>query len=540
MNLTSKLTQRLQHLPPPTTRALVVEHDLPVPVRDGVTLLADRWFPRTGGAGLPTALVRSAYGRTGANADQLARPLAERGFQVVIVSSRGTFGSGGVFDPFRCEREDGLDTLDWVVKQDWFGESMILVGGSYLGYTVWSVADRLPPQVKAIVPAVSESGLTLDWLPPSGFSLEIPFLWGTQVAQQERPHATLHNLLGERKKLQAMRTLPLNQADTAVLGTHVDYIQNVLTHDADDPFWAPLDHRERVADITVPASLIGGWYDFFLPGQLRDFRTMQDAGRPARLTIGPWPHFSLALGGMMVREALEFGLAHARDEHPPERAAVRLYVMGENTWRDFGAWPPPGYAPQRFHLHADGLLSADAPGESTPDRYRYDPADPTPAAGGARITVTQRAGRVDNTALEARPDVLTYTTAVLDQDVEVIGEISAEIWFRSSLPSADVFVRLCDVDERGRSFNVCDGLTALADADRTHCATVELWPTAHRFKRGHRIRVQVSSGAFPRYNRNPGTGEPRATAHTLRTADQQVFHTPQHPSAIVLPVLQVR
>ncbi|MBK3574955.1 CocE/NonD family hydrolase [Streptomyces sp. MBT65] len=539
MNLSSRLTQRLQHLPPPTTRDLVVEHDLPVPVRDGATLLADRWSPASGGDGLPTALVRSAYGRAGANAAQLARPLAERGFQVVIVSSRGTFGSGGSFDAFRCEREDGLDTLDWVVKQAWCGESMILVGGSYLGYTVWSVADQLPPQVKAIIPAVSESGLTLDWLPPSGFSLEIPFLWGTQVAEQERPRAVLRNMLGERKKLRAMRTLPLSEADTAVLGEHVDYVQNVLTHDADDPFWAPLDHRERVADITVPASLIGGWYDFFLPGQLRDFRTLQEAGRPARLTVGPWPHFSLPLGGQMVREALTFGLAHAQNENPPERAAVRLYVMGENTWRDFDSWPPEEYAPQRFHLHADGLLSTDPSGESTPDSYRYDPSDPTPAVGGARMTVTQRAGRVDNKALEARPDVLTYTTAVLDQDVEVIGEVAAEIWFRSSLPSADVFVRLCDVDERGRSFNICDGLTALVDADRAHSATVGMWPTAHRFKRGHRIRVQVSSGAFPRYNRNPGTGEPRATAHTLRSADQQVFHDPQHPSAILLPVRQV-
>lgn len=138
---------------------------------------------------------------------------------------------------------------------------------------------------------MSESGLTLDWLPPSGFSLEIPFLWGTQVAEQEPPHATLRNLLGERKKLHAMRTLPLSEADTAVLGEHVDYIQNVLPHDADDPFWAPLDHRERVADITVPASLIGGWYDFFLPGQLRDFRILQDAGRPARITVGPGEAF---------------------------------------------------------------------------------------------------------------------------------------------------------------------------------------------------------------------------------------------------------
>ncbi|TMR87962.1 CocE/NonD family hydrolase, partial [Nonomuraea basaltis] len=160
----------------------------------------------------------------------------------------------------------------------------------------------------------------------------------------------------------------------------------------------------------------------------------------------------------------------------------------------------------------------------------------TPALGGVRMAFGVQSGRVDNTALEARPDVLTYTTPLLDQDVEVIGEVSAEIFIRSSLPYADVFVRLCDVDPRGRSTNVCDGLISLTGADETSRATVALWPTAYRFKRGHRIRLQVSSGAFPRYNRNPGTGEPRATATTLRAADQQVFHDPEHPSALILPI----
>jgi putative CocE/NonD family hydrolase len=184
------------------------------------------------------------------------------------------------------------------------------------------------------------------------------------------------------------------------------------------------------------------------------------------------------------------------------------------------------------------VLSTEVPPESEPDRYRYDPADPTPAVGGVRMV--RDSGRVDNTALEARADVLTYTTAVLEQDVEVVGEVSAEVWFGSSLPHADVFVRLCDVDERGRSYNVCDGLTSLIGADQATCATVRLWPTAHRFRRGHRIRVQVSSGAFPRYARNPGTGEPRATATTLRAADQAVHHDPDHPSAVILPVRSAR
>lgn len=217
---------------------------------------------------------------------------------------------------------------------------------------------------------------------------------------------------------------------------------------------------------------------------------------------------------------------------------MRLFVMGEDKWRDFPGWPPPGYEPQRFHFQAGGTLATDPPADSTPDDYHYDPADPTPAVGGVRMWTLHKYGRVDNAELEARSDVLTYTTPTLQRDVEVVGEVSAEVYFRSSLPHADVFVRLCDVDEKGRSTNVCDGLISLAGADETTCATVQLWPTAYRFKRGHRIRVQVSSGAFSRFNRNPGTGEPRATAVTLRAGDQQVFHDPEHPSAIVLPVRQ--
>ncbi|WP_410611724.1 CocE/NonD family hydrolase [Amycolatopsis sp. lyj-109] len=536
MNPISHLLERLLKLPAPATRNLVVQRDLRVPMPDGVELLADRWAPRTGGEGLPTALVRSPYGRKGAFGAGLARPLAERGFQVLMQSTRGGFGSGGAFDPLRQEREDGLATLDWVVKQPWFGDAIVLTGASYLGYVQWAVADRLPPQVKAMIPHITESRLTLEFLREDGLSLETPFGWGVQVATQERRFALLRQRSQAKKVHQALNTLPLAQADVVAIGHRSDYIQDVLAHPETSPRWTALDHRDRVADVTVPVSSIGGWYDIFLPGQLRDFRTLQDAGRRPRLTVGPWTHAGELLAGASVslRETLEFGLAHARGEEPPERAPVRLFVMGEEAWRDFASWPPEGYAPQRFHLQPGGTLSPELPGGSAPDTYRYDPADPTPAAGGVRMAPD--AGRADNTALEARADVLTYTTAVLGEDVEVIGDVQAEIWFRSSLPFADVFVRLCDVGPDGRSVNVCDGLTSLRDAAELTAVTVRLWPTAHRFRRGHRIRVQVSSGAFPRYARNPGTGEPHATAVTLRAADQEVHHDPVHASAIVLPV----
>jgi putative CocE/NonD family hydrolase len=537
MNLMSHLVQRMQRIPRPLTRKVVIERDLRTPMRDGAVLLADRWTPASGGDGLPTALVRVPYGRRGLVASLTARPLAERGFQVFVQSTRGTFGSDGPFDPMRREREDGLDTIDWVVTQPWFGESMILVGMSYLGVVQWAVADAVPTQVKAMIPAVTDSALTLEFLREDGFALETPFHWGVQMAGQERRFAALRQRLGAKKTRAALSTLPLAEADVAALGRRCDYIQNILAHDRDDPFWAAADHRETVAQVSVPVSSIGGWYDVFLPGQLRDFQVLQDRGRTARLTIGPWPHDAFpAIGGLSTREVLEFALPLARGERPAERAPVRLFVMGQEAWRDFESWPPPGYAPRRFHLQPGGALAADPPGDSVPSRYRYDPADPTPAVGGVRLAPGVRPGRVDNARLEARPDVLTYTSDVLDQDVEVIGEVSAEIWFRSSLPHADVFVRLCDVDGNGRSFNICDGLTRVTGADETSRVTVRLWPTAYRFRRGHRMRVQVSSGAFPRYNRNPGTGEPRAGAVTLRPADQQVLHDAEHPSAVILAV----
>ncbi|MEU2284527.1 CocE/NonD family hydrolase [Streptomyces sp. NPDC013178] len=183
MNLSSHLVQRMLRLPPPVTRDLTVERDLRVPMRDGAVLLADRWAPKSGG-GLPTALIRIPYGRAGLVGGQMARPLAERGFQVLVQSTRGTFGSDGPFDPLRREREDGLDTIDWVIKQPWFGESMVLYGLSYLGFVQWAVADAVPPQVKAMIPIVSESALTLEFLRADGFSLETPFGWAVQVAGQ--------------------------------------------------------------------------------------------------------------------------------------------------------------------------------------------------------------------------------------------------------------------------------------------------------------------------------------------------------------------
>jgi putative CocE/NonD family hydrolase len=245
--------------------------------------------------------------------------------------------------------------------------------------------------------------------------------------------------------------------------------------------------------------------------------------------------------GVSLKEALAWFRAHLLGDRSGLREMpVRIFVMGANEWRDLPAWPPANSRPQRWHLHPGQILAPETPPESEPDRYRYDPADPTPGVGGAAMSANS--GPKDQRALEARPDVLVYTSAVLDRDLEVIGPVQAELFVQSSLEHTDFFARLCDVDASVKSINICDALLRLVagrpprEPDGTRRVCIDLWPTAYRFKRGHRIRVQVSSGAHPRWARNPGSGEPLATAQTLRAADQMVFHDPAHPSAIILPV----
>ena len=343
MNAVSHLVQRMLRLDPPLTRDLVVQRDLRVPMPDGVMLLANRWAPKAGGDGLPVALLRSPYGRGTMIATGMARPLAERGFQVILQSVRGTSGSSGVFEPMRNERADGLATLEWIKRQPWFGGSIVLTGTSYLGYVQWAMAGELPSEVKAMIPHHTDSALSLEFLRPDGFSLETPFGWGILIDALQRPGALLRLATQSRRVARALRTIPLGDADVAAAGHPVGYIADILAHDRDDPYWAPLDHRDEVAKVTIPVSSVGGWYDIFLPGQLRDFSILQSLGRPARLTVGPWTH--VALDSAPLREAIDFGLAHARGEEPPRRAPVRLYVMGQDGWRDFESWPPAGYPP---------------------------------------------------------------------------------------------------------------------------------------------------------------------------------------------------
>jgi uncharacterized protein len=540
MTLASRFVEQALKLPRASTRDVRVERDLRIPMPDGAVLLADRYLPAGGRP--PLVLIRSPYGRRGIWGLAFGRVLAERGFQVVIQSCRGTFGSGGTFDPFGPdEHDDGLATVAWLREQPWYPGVFGTVGPSYLGMVQWAIAADAGPDLKAICPQVTCADFRAPFYPGQAFALETALTWVNQVAAQERRFAFARESLAGRRLRPVFDRLPLRELDRLATGEHVGYYQDWLAHDdPDDDYWKDRRFTDTLDRVTAPASMVGGWHDFFLPHLLADYAALRRAGQEPYLTIGPWRHADQAAAAVWVADAVAWLRAHLLADRGGLRAdPVRIFVTGAEEWRDLPAWPPDT-EPQRWHLQPAGALGAEAPPTSEPDRYTYDPSAPTPNLAGP-VGLQGRA-RVDNRVLEARPDVLTFTSAPLASDLEVFGEATADLFVRSSREHTDFFARLCEVEPTGASVNVCDALLRLApgrpapEADGSIRVRFPLWPAAHRFRRGNRIRLQVSSGAHPRYARNPGTGEPLATATTLLTAEQQVLHDPAHPSAVILPV----
>jgi uncharacterized protein len=541
MTLISKFFERAMALPPAQTRDVVVQRDLRVPMPDGATLLADRYVAR-GADNPPLVLARSPYGRRGPWGMMAGRIFAERGFQAVVQSCRGTFGSGGALDPFGpAEQDDAVATVEWLRQQPWYPGSFGTFGPSYLGITQWALAASALPDHAAMAIQVTASDPSAMIRAGGSFALETMLRWIDQVAGQERTGAMVRQRLRERKLRELAGQLPLGQLDRLATGATRPYWQQWLAGGGD--YWGQHSFTTGPGKVTAAVSMIGGWHDIFLPAQLRDYAALRAAGHEPRLTIGPWRHADNDVVGTWVRDALEFLAARLSADGPELPASpVRIFVTGAEQWRDLPSWPPAA-TPQPWYLHPAGSLRTAGPGESAPDAYTYDPADPTPNLAGP--VGLNGIARVDNRMLEARPDVLTYTSPALAHDLEVAGVPEVDLRISSDREHTDFFARLCEVSPAGVSVNICDGLLRLApgrptaEADGTLRVAFELWPVAHRFGAGNRLRLQVSSGAHPRYARNSGTGEPLATARSLVAAHQRVFHDPGRPSAVILPVTQL-
>jgi uncharacterized protein len=526
-----------RHQPGPVCRA-GLERGIEVPAADGTALLTDHYIPLTD-APCPTLLVRTPYGRGFPWDYVYGAQFAAQGFHVLIQSCRGTGGSGGRPDPWRADVADGQAAVAWLRQQDWFTGALGGVGTSYLGYAQWALAAGAPPELRVVVAdgSVSPHGF---FYPGGAFALQgaLAGTFGMLFSDQGAARAARALMRLRRHLGRVTATLPLIDAYPPALGGRSALFERFLTTpDPADPFWSGLDLSGAPAPRVV--SLVSGWDDVQLDQTLEQYRRLRAAGCDASLIVGPWNHTSIFDKGWpavfpRVLRALRAGLsAGPAAAAGPADPRVRVYAGGRGQWRDLPDWPPPQATATLWYLGADGTLDDEPPARAGTSSFRYDPADPTPSAGGR--VLSGRSGPVDNRRLEARADVLTFTSAALTEPAEILGPVSVRLRLRASSPHHDVFARLCDVDPGGRSVNVCDGLIRRRPGDDAE-VTVPMSSAAWQFAAGHRIRLQVSGGAHPRYARNTGTGEPLATATTLVPVIIEVRHDAGDPCALSLPV----
>jgi putative CocE/NonD family hydrolase len=578
---------------------IVVQKNVPATMRDGTTLVADVYRPGSAASDgeYPILLTRLPYGKDLPIATGYMNPIkaAEHGYIVVVQDVRGRFSSEGEWRPSVNEFGDGYDTVEWAAKLPGSNGEVGMYGASYFGMTQWQAAIMQPPSLKSLAPGITwgnylngdlyrggvrELGLWLYWC-------QAPLALESLFRKYRNTPEELEKFLPAQIDVidnlpEHYETLPLE--DLPDPGGVTPYMYGALEHGITSSIWEYLNIDGRYDNIEVPTFHIGAWYDVFLGETLRQYEAMKEVAagrgtRPPRLLVGPWSHdtafpnmvgdldFGLASSGLLLNYKGDVTDYHLRwfdatlkgDEGALERdPPVEVFVMGENRWRGFEEWPVPGSREERWHLHANGALSREEPESSPSDEYDYDPKDPVPTIGGAILMPdVYRAGPHDQRANEERPDVLVYTSEELAEDYTVIGPVYVILYAASSAPDTDFVARLVDVYPDGRAMAVTDGIVR-ASARESYPApgivkpsqptfiepgevyeyTIDLWATGITFLEGHRIRVEITSSSFPRWDRNLNTGEDTKDSSRSEVAHQRIFHDPESPSSITLTVVE--
>jgi len=569
---------------------LIIDKHLQVPMRDGVLLATDVYRP-AGPGPFPVVMMRLPYNKEQPVLLFLAGDIlrvAQAGYAVVVQDCRGTWASSGEFSPYFQEAEDGADAIAWAAAEPWSTGEVGMMGASYYGATQWLAAIEAPPALKAIAPFITTDQYYEKWTYQGGaFQLGFMLQWASAtfgVAEAVRrllrgtgDAAGVGTAIGAADAVAANYWhLPL--CELPAVANLTPYVQDWLAHPSYDDYWRAAAPCEHYAKITTPALNFGGWYDLFLGGTLANYAAMKDR-TPQKLVIGPWVHGYN--GG--VYPARNFGLmAHdgvadvtamqirwfdhflkGEANGVLDEAPVKVFVMGPDVWREEADWPLPDTDWQQWYLHSagsagtkaeDGVLSPRAPGQEAPDSYLYDPRDPVPTVGGASflpgLFIAANAGPRDQREVEQRADVLCYTSAMLERDLEVTGPVRLVLYVSSSALDTDFTGKLVDVHPDGTALILTDGILRaryreilsapqLMTPGEVYRLEIDLVATANVFAVGHRIRLEVASANFPRFDRNTNTGGVIATeteADFVR-ATNTVWHDELRASHLVLPVI---
>lgn len=541
-----------------------IRHDVVmIPMRDGVRLAANVFRPANSGK-LPVVLIRTPYNK-GKELSRNFLPFVEHGYAVVVQDVRGRYGSEGVFDPLRQEPRDGDDTLNWIGRQPWSNGKVGMTGGSYLGIVQWKAALMNNPYLKCIFPVVSGDDDYRDrfYSPGGAMKLGNRLLW--MSANMRAPHfeAPDFGIF--------TRALPLRDADLAATGQRVPMFQTAVEHPAYDDYWKAISTRERLGQVRIPVFSVGGWYDNFVQSDLEAFSELRHQGKTAHTLIGPWPHnmsikfdtldFDGEGSAPILYMQLDWFDRWLKDSPDKGRfPPLKIFVMGANKWRYEQEWPLARAVATPYYFHSkagansltgDGRLIAAKPSKSGTDHYTYDPTHPVPTMGGNTCCNPKQFGwgPMDQTSIEKRQDVLVYTTSVLARDVEVTGPVKVLLYVTTSTTDTDFTAKLVDVYPDGRAMNLTDGILrlryrdgldkpALAEPGKTYPITVDAGVTSNVFQAGHRIRVEISSSNFPRFDRNMNTGRANGMESNGVVARQTVHYGGVMGSHVMLPVVK--
>ncbi len=557
------------------TDELIVDNDVMVPMRDGVRLRADIFRPAAGGP-FPVLVQRYPYSTRDGYMALFGRQIAQQGYAVVVQSCRGRFGSEGDFYPFHPDVNDSYDTVEWAAIQPWSTGEVGMYGVSYSGMTQWTAAIARAPHLTCIAPSVC----TWDWtvggwyFSPCVLTLGLALVWSAQMTAHEAERrgvpAPLEAFaevarivdeggLGDPGAMERLMELQRDASSDLFRRWPLRNVEELLELapwfrdwcDHDDPqddYWRQISGAAHAADIDLPILHVTGWYDYFVKGSLEAYDTL--AGRGAqRLVVGPWNHngapvradadpsawmfFDFTPGTPVMRffaHHLKDELADYADEPP-----VRLYIMGENVWRDEQEWPLARTEWTSYHLRGDGRLTTEHPEEEAPEQFVYDPTDPVPGSIALGSTFGDP---VDLAAVAGRPDVLVYESEALAEDTEITGPVRLELWALSSAPSTDFTAKLIQVQRDGSHERLCQGIVrSIGTGSTPQRHEIDLVAVAVLVRRGSRLRLDISSSEFPTFELNPATGGRITHDAATQLATQHVFHDPAHPSRLILPII---
>jgi len=554
-----------------------VERGVPAKMRDGVTLRADIYRPNAEGK-FPILLVRTPYDKQWNI--EFGLKAAARGYVVISQDVRGRYTSEGEWYPFRNESRDGYDTVEWAAALPYSNGKVGMFGGSYVGATQFLAAISSPPHLAGICPTVTASNYHDGWTYQGGaFEQWFNESWSTGLAMDtmNRRGYQKGDALGGSKVLPLL-SYPVLEAPSAT--GIAPYFSDWLAHPSYDDYWKQVSIEDHYAQIQVPVMNVAAWYDIFLGGSLKNYvRLKKEGGSEAarkgqRLLVYVGGHAggssSRKVGGVDFGEKLPIEedelmlrwydwLLKGEINGVEKEKPVKIFVMGKNEWREEDDWPLARAKTTRYYLHSTGAangvtgsgsLNTTVPAEEKSDQYVYDPNDAVPTIGGPLCcqALPTGIGPQDQRPAEGRSDVLIYTTAAFTKDTEVTGLVSLDLYVSTSAVDTDFTGMLVDVWPDGFAQNLTQGILRLryrnsqekpelAKPGETYHIALDLWPTSNVFMAGHKLRLEVSSSNFPRFDRNLNTGEEQARATRMVKATNVVYHDKAHPSALILPLV---